>query len=322
MQGAIWTMRWLTILVAVAALLWSGWWWIGSSAMEGGVTDAIASARDEGWEVETSTLSVGGYPNRFDTTARDLAVTAPDGAWGVDLAVLQVLALSYRPGRFIAVPSSPIAVATPTGPVEITHDDIRASAAFALSTDPALLRATAVGETLALRGTDWIAGAERAQLSLRANPEEADAYDMALSVAALTLGGAALDPRLPDRIDTVSADGTVFLDGPPGGEMRIVRIALRDMAVAWDDIRVALSGDVEIGRSGLARGELLLRLTGWRELLTLSEALGLPRGQAMLLAGGLGGLETDGRVEVPLNLRDGTLFFGAIPLAPLPRYNP
>jgi hypothetical protein len=311
-------MRTLTILAVLGALGWAGYWAIGRSAVLSAVESGAEAARADGWAIAWSDLSVAGFPNRFDTEARDLSLRAPGGAWGIDAPAVEVLALSYQPNEVIVVPILPLTVATPAGPVSIDAEDLRASAATTLSTPPEPERATLVAERLTAQGAGLSATLAAGQVAMRRAADETRyAYDLALTLTDLALEGAAT------AIDSVAIDALAVLDGPTGGQPALAAVTLRRAEIVWNDVTAALEGTVTIGPSGLPEGELTLTARNWRDALPLFAAAGVPPAQVALLAGGISGLEEeDGRVAVPLSLSEGALRFGGLPLAPLPRLRP
>ncbi|PWJ22035.1 DUF2125 domain-containing protein [Jannaschia seohaensis] len=310
-------MRILTIMVILMGLGWSGYWIAGRLALARGIEAGVAQARSEGWEVAWEDLSIAGFPNRFDSSVTALSARAPEG-WGLDAPRLDVLALSYRPNRVIAVPGLPLTLATPVGPLRVAGEDLRASATLTLATPRRPSRAQAEGTALRLETAAGAATVTRAVAAMReAEGQVPHAYDLALTVTDLGVEG--LDPRLPGLFDLVRLDGTARFDRPLAEHPALIALTLRAAELAWDGTRLNLTGEIEIGPSGTPEGALTLALEGWEALLPLLTELGLPQGQAMLLAGGLSEMAQDGRAELPLTLSQGMLRFGAIPLAPLPR---
>ncbi|WGH79960.1 DUF2125 domain-containing protein [Jannaschia ovalis] len=317
--------KWLTVLACVAGALWGGWWFVGATAVERGALSAIEAARTGGWRIAYDDLSVAGFPNRFDTTVTDVDALGPDG-WGLAAPFLQVFALSYRPNHVIAVAPPSLTVATPAGPVEVTNEDLRASAVLTASRTPTLRRATLVASEVTVSGRDGGIALGNGQLSTRQAGGPA-AYDLSLRLGALRPDRFLLslvDPAgtLPEAIRLVSVDATARLDRPleAGAEPRIEALELRAAALRWGPVEADLAGDIAIGADGLPRGALMLELAGWEVLLKLAVEGGLiPRDRQPLIAAGLGGMARDGRIAARLELRDGMAFYGPLPLGPLPR---
>ena len=74
-------MRSLFFLVSLAALGWSAYWWGGSRAKDEAINAWLADRRAAGWVADTSDIVVQGFPNRFDTTFKDLNIADPDSGW-------------------------------------------------------------------------------------------------------------------------------------------------------------------------------------------------------------------------------------------------
>ena len=61
-------MRLMLIVIFALAALWSGYWAVGSMAVERGTQHMIDQMRAGGWDVEVAEVNTTGFPNRFDTT--------------------------------------------------------------------------------------------------------------------------------------------------------------------------------------------------------------------------------------------------------------
>ncbi len=323
-------MRWLTIGVAVLALGWSAYWFVGRAAFERGVVAGIEAARAAGWDVAYDDLSVTGFPNRFDATLDAPRVVAPGGAFGWSAPFVQAFALSYRPNRLIVVAADAMVLDLPLGRVDVTTEDLRASVALSASTRPEFERATAVAARMALAGAGIDATVEGAQLAMRRTEGEAE-YDVALSVAGLRLGDAlraAVDPSgaLPAAIRSLDANVHATLDRPLGveGEPRLVAMRIEDARLVWGDLRLDLGGAVAFGADGAPDGTLTLDAAGWEAALRIAAALGaVPEAQMPLLTAGLAGMAgEDGTIALDLTFADGAMRLGAIPLGPAPRLPP
>ena len=314
--------RWLTIAVVVAGLLWGGWWVVGRQGVLRGAEAAIESARAQGWTIGYDDLSVTGFPNRFDTTLDAVSVATPEG-WGLTAPFLQVFALSYRPNHIIAVAPHEMAVATPAGTAEIRSDDLRASAVVALA-DRALDRATVTAEALAVDARGWTLAVSSGQIALR-RAGSPTTFDLAAGLSNIDPGGPLWQQLgrsvLPGRIDSFDLDAGLVLDDPlsPGNRPRPVSADLRRLGIAWEGVRLDLSGPLTFDRTGRPSGALRLRARGWDELLDMAAAMGLiPAQQLPLLAAGLGGMaDGEGVLEVPVTLENGVLGIAGFPIGPV-----
>ena len=93
-------MRLLVIIILPAALSWSAYWFLGKSVRETALNKWFTEKSENGWIVENS-LSLRGFPNRFDALINDIKLENPKSGlkWFADR--LEILQLSYKPNHFI-----------------------------------------------------------------------------------------------------------------------------------------------------------------------------------------------------------------------------
>ena len=322
--------RWLAVAVAVAVVLWSGWWFVGSYGVRRGVEGAAADLRAGGWDVAWDDLSMAGFPNRFDLTVDAPRATDPTGAWTVSAPFVQVFALSYRLNHVIAVAPDTITVDGPAGEVVVTDDDLRASAVVAPGPDLALTRATVAGEGIGIEWQGRTVGVGAAQWALRLG-EGARAYDVALGAERIALPPAIrelVDPdgRMPDVVGALTGRGTAILDRPLdrhlAGPVGVEALTLEDAALRWGDVSLRLRGTLTADAAGRAEGALEVNVGDVDRLMDLVEPY-LPQGQARLVrtlaaaavAGAPGGW-------LPLPVERGAVRFGPLTVAMLPVMDP
>ena len=161
-------MRTLTILVVIAVTLWGGYWLIGSTAMESGLSAWFDQRRDEGWQADFSALNTSGFPNRFDTTIEDLELADPTTGLAWAAPFFQIFALSYRPGHIIAIWPDQQTIATPEERITIASSNMRGSLVFNETTDLNLNRTSIVLEGMGFTSTKgWSSYLENGQLAMR-----------------------------------------------------------------------------------------------------------------------------------------------------------
>ncbi|WP_299816608.1 DUF2125 domain-containing protein [uncultured Jannaschia sp.] len=315
-------MRWLVILVAALATLWSGYWFVGRGALRDGIASAVAAAEARGWRIAWDDIGIGGFPNRFDTTLTEPDVTVPDGTLRWHAPFLQVLALSYRPNEIIAVAPRRMTFAAPWGDAVVTSADLRASGTVSLAASPNLQHGTVVGEALGIDGGAWRLDIARAQLAAR-QAGTPDAWDLALDGDGIRAGGtlaAALDPAgaLPEVVDSLDLDATWVPDGAGHA------VDLRRAALVWGALALDATGALEVGADGVPEGTLSLELRGTEAALELLRGWQVvPEARMPLIEAGLAGMTAgDGSVRFDLVLADGRMRLGPIPLGPAPRLPP
>ncbi|SPJ24485.1 DUF2125 domain-containing protein [Palleronia abyssalis] len=326
-------MRLLTILVIILALGWTGYWFVGAQALESAIRSAINEAREGGIEVDTASLEVAGFPNRFDTMIEQPQVHFPSSGITWSAPFLQILALSYRPNQVIIALPDTQELTGPFGAAAIDTDRARASATFSPSPSLPLDHANLVVEDLLISSAGRDLSAKRLLAATRI-PEGAE--DGRVQNIGITLD----DVKLPDTlarqlggaatIDGANLNATLTLDRPidrdtyQGGEVRIEAINIETLDIDWGDVGLDASGDLQVGADGYLAGELSVALNNWPRALELAATAGLiPQDQASQARQGLSllsGLSGAGnRIEVPLSFRDGRIFMGPVPLGPAPR---
>ena len=313
----------LTIVLAVAAL-YAGFWVVASRGLDRGLQAGIAAAEAQGWQIETGSLSTGGFPSRFDVTARDLTVTAPDGGLVWQAPWVETAALSYRPNKVIAVfpPSQTLDIDGQR--VTIGSDGLRASVAVAPNTTLDLQTLTAEAQTLSLAfptGAALTAG--RSLLALRSLAPQTNTYEAYLSLEDMVpqIGV----PGLPAGAARLVADATLVLDAPldrrailPTRPL-VTAVTLNKLDLTWGDLRLTGRGTLDVDAQGMPTGQLDLTAQGWETVVDLLAATGVIAPQAVQTIRTLGGLMVrDGALTLPLTFADGGVALGPIPLGAAP----
>ena len=213
-------MRKLITIILVVSGLWGGYWFVGSTAVERGLTTWLAERQNEGWVAEYSDLGTHGFPNRFDTTISDvrLADTRTGVAWNAPF--FQIFALSYKPNHIIAVWPDTQTLSTPYQRITITNDKMRGSVVFDAGTALTLDRADLELENFGLRShLGWAARVGKGQFSTRQASVEENSHKIWFEAASVYPSAATLerlDPAgvLPKEFETLTIDTTVSFDAP------------------------------------------------------------------------------------------------------------
>ncbi len=322
-------MRLILILVALATLAFGGWWVWGSRAVETVLAEGTGELRAAGWQVDYETDGTGGFPHRFDTDLRDIAVTSPDRQVGWSTPRLRVVLQSYQPNRLIAFAAPRHEVSLPEQKLEITATDPRASGGVSLSSDLPLTDLTVeMDATKIVSSLGYELSFDRAIAALRETEDGAPrSYDVYTKLTGIALPATlrdAYDPsdRLPATIEAVTLEaGTVF-DAPvslSGEPPRLEELALRDLSLDWGDITVSGQGTLNVAPDGAPEGEIVLRVAGWELLLDLAADAGLPVAQSPILRSALQAMADGDVIEAPITFRDGSMALaGLVPLGPAP----
>lgn len=325
----------LLAIVLIAALGWSGYWFVGAMAVERGLGGWFDARRAEGWVADYSGLNTAGFPNRFDTTITGLELADPDSGLAWSAPMFQILALSYRPNHIIAVLPRSQTLATPLERLTLDSALMNGSVRFEPGTDLVLDQATFVMEDLRLAGTGWSMALDTGRLASRQTAARENAHDIAFEAIGFAPTDATrqrLDPAglLPAAVETLKIDATVAFDAPwdrHAIERSRPQITVLDLNLAqatWGSLDFRATGSLTVDAEGVPTGRITVKATDWRRMLDMAVAAGvvpemlsptLERGLGML-AGLSGDPET---LDAQLTFQDGRLSFGPIPLGPAPR---
>lgn len=327
-------MRRLIWLVAILTAVYGGYWVVGSRAALKGAEAALAQMKAEGL-ADYGTVSIAGFPSRFDLTVTNPDFRSPDQRWGWSADFLQVLALSYRPNHVIAALPDRQALQTPLGPATLDGTGFRASAVFGADSQLPLDHAQLVSEAATLAAkAGW--GLETASLRAairRAGDSSEAGYDVALELPGAIPQGSLADWLSPLAVATGATGRAVVkaritLDRPldrQGGQRRLQSLDVSEAELFWGRIDLAATGSLSLGPDGTPEGRIDLSARNWAELVEFAAGNGLidPRtaptvgavlGQLALASGDATTL------RVPLVFAGGRMSLGPVPLGPAPRF--
>ena len=332
-------MRRTLVLVLTLAAVWAGYWWTGALAMERGFRGWLDARAAEGWVASYESVETHGFPSRFDTSFRDLALQPPGAGWAWRAPLFQTLMLSYAPNRAVAAWPGPQTILTPLERIDLEGDELRASVRLGVAARLPLEEFRAVARDLRIEGgSGWSATAAEASLATVSVPTAANGQRLGVRLRDLRPPAALralVDPlgSMPDAVEGFHLDVDLGFDAPwdrhalEDRAPRLTGLALREATLLWGDLAISAEGAVEIGADGVPEGRIDLSVAGWRRLLGLAEATGLlGEGLAPLTERALevlAGLSPDaGVIEAPLSFQGGFVSLGPIPLGPAPRLAP
>jgi hypothetical protein len=315
--------RWMVRLVLLAGLAWCGYWFIGAKTVEGFARDWIAAQAAAGLVAEEQGLDVAGFPNRFDVTLTEPRLADPRAGWGWQAEFLQLFSLSYRPWHVIAAFSPRQTVTMGGQSFDVEAGKLQGSVVVEPGTRLPLQRSTLAGETLRLIPA---AGPALTLATLRFGSEaevgNPARHRIGLEATDLALEGGAAAAR----IDLARLDAFATFSGPLDRQSilrppRMTALELRETILNWGDVSAFARGALDIGASGIATGEVTLRLDNWSAALDRLAELGVvpPEslsglrrvGQVLSLTSG------NGRsVELPLQLTATGISVAGFPVAP------
>lgn len=329
-------MRRLLKITIVLALLYAGYWAVGSAVVQTGLKRALDQAQNDG-QLSYTALDLRGFPSRFDVTIDDVVLNAPDGRTSWSAPFIQIFALSYRPNRIIAVWPNEQTLRLPSQSVDARTSDMRASVAFGASTALPLKESRIIAKEIALTSNvDWALDMAEARVATRAVEGQETAHDLGVEVLDIRPSAqlkALIDPTesLPERAEWLRVDATIGFDRPldrfagQTGGPQLIGLNLREFSLRWGDLEVAASGQLTVTETRQPEGRIVMKAERWREMLRIATAADLinpntaPTIERALeqLALLSGEPET---LELPLVFSRGRVSLGPIPLGFAPQF--
>ncbi len=317
-------MRGLLWVTVVLAVLWGGWWVVGSRGVK---------AAAKGWLAEHGRyedLTVAGFPNRFDLTVTGIELSDPASGIGWRAPFAQVFAMTWKPWHLIAALPGGQVFSLPEGAVVLDGQEMMGSLLLVPGGDMALSEAVAQGADLRLSpGLGVLQGAEKAVASIRAEAGGYHAYRLGLDVKKVQLlSDWAMAAGLPGLIDEGFVDATVTLSAPIDRHAGETRPGLRqlDLTAArlnWGDLHLFAKGTLTRDEAGFAAGQIEIRVENWRLLppvlvaagvITAGFAPALTRGFEVMAEAG----DDPAVLTLPLIAKAGRMSLGPLPLGAAP----
>lgn len=331
-------MRKLLVLLVLGTALWSGYWFVGSSAIRRGAEDWFAQAAARGVTAEKTGLDVVGFPNRFDLTVEGLNIADPASGIGWRAPFAQVFAMTWKPWHIIAALAPRQVLTLPDQEVTVEAQGLRASVRARPETDlPLAMAVLETGVFLAQSTAGWTLGADRAVLSYGAAEAGGNAYHIALDIAGLAPDPALLrrldpDGGLPKTLSVVTVRATTTLTAPIDRHAgttrpRLAALDLADLSLSWGDVSAAATGTISPDNQGFAAGRIQITVTNWRRIMPLLVASGAVKPELAqtveTMLGNLAAQTGDPEVlKLPLVMEAGWMSLGPLPLGPAPQLLP
>ena len=335
-------MRKLLFLLLTATAIWSGYWFVGSSAIRNGVEDWFANQGRTGVVAEKSGLSVAGFPNRFDVTVDGLRLSDPKSGFSWNAPFVQVFAMTWKPWHVIAAFPPEQVLTLPDQTLTITSTGLVSSLRVKPAMDAPLAEARIAGTTLSMDSDlGWTLVLGEFTAGLRAEPALGPStYELGFDLAPIIPDPAFLvavkavaipdlpSPDFPDEIELLS--GTLYLTASApldrhAGTSRpyLTRVEIKRVDFTWGQLAANASGLIEADGNGFAAGKVTVEITNWDRLPALLVAAGVVKPEvAPTIANGMRALAAQSPeisvLSLTLEMADGRMSFGPFPLGPAP----
>ena len=330
-------MRILLWTVGVLAVLYAGYWVVGSRMADRALHAWFAERQAAGWTAAYESLAVRGFPSRFDVTVTGLDLRDPATGLGWQAPQVEFDALSYQPQHYIATWPRAQTLLTPAGDIGIASERMQSSLVFTPGPSFRLNRSQLVvaGLRVTPPGSDAF-GAGVLNFATGRAPGSEFGHRIGLEAAEVGLPDAVrtrLDPDriLPAAIERLHVDATLDFDAPwdrhaleSGPIPQLTHLRIDDLTASWGDLGLVVTGELAVGADGTPAGKLDIRAAHWRGLLDLLERAGLlPPGNRRMVetalafvSAGSGGGED---LAATLSFTEGVMMLGALPLGPAPK---
>ncbi len=327
-------MRVILWVCLALGVLWGGYWFVGSRAVESGVTRWFADTAANGTTATNDGVSVAGFPNRFDLTVTKPHVADPVSGWGWQAPFAQVFSMTWKPWHLIAALPNDQEIDAPGQKIRLQTSQMKASLRVRPSSDLTLSEAVIEARDIAATSDQgWQLAAKSAILALAEDPTQQNAQRLGLEVTDL-VPDASLTAPLPDLgagIAALRLDATLLLTAPLDRNIAETRpqlsgINLQDFQMIWGTLKISAKGRITRADNGFAEGKIDFRVEDWRQVPKLLAALGLVLpGMGDSIARGFEVLAKSGAdpevLSLPLTFKKGRMSLGPLPLGTAPMLN-
>lgn len=329
-------MRGLIRLIVVLAVLWSAWWLVSAYGLRHSLAGWFDTQRELGWQADYAEIQTSGYPFRHITRLElpALADPATGTAWRADWISFdspaawpgrQTLRFADTPQTLSYLDRTDTVVAQ-----ALTADlDLRPGLALQLRQMALTAGPWAVASTdgSVLQAQSLIIDMQQAEdPSVYNLIIAADSFSPSENMRRLSQTAQAL----PATFETLTLEMQVRFDRPwdrraleeSRPQPQEIILSLAD--AQWGALRLQAAGRVTVDAEGVPDGSITIKADNWREMLAIAQATGRmpesalePANRVLGLLAGLGG--NPNALDVKLNLRDGFVALGPVPVGPAPR---
>ena len=325
-------MRAVTVVVLALGVLWGGYWFVGSTALQKGVETWFTDQVAQGRIATSSKIEVHGFPNRFDLTVTDVHLADPVTGIGWDAPFAHVLSMTWKPWHLIAALPNTQTITLPDQVIGLASSKLQGSLKLVPGAALALDGIVVDGvDLVATSSLGWVVKAARAELATRQNASLTNGHEVNVTLTGLVPDSAlmARAPGLPGLIDLAQVDLVAGFSAPIdrfAGKSRpeATTVVVKDATVRWGDLVVTAKGAVVADGNGLAEGRVNIHIEGWQKLVPVAVAMGLIKAEVAPTVEKMMRLfaqqSADGKsLDLPLVMTAGRMSLGPIPLGPAPR---
>ena len=328
-------MRLLVLIILTAAFGWSTFWFTGKTIRETELKNWFTERNEAGWIVE-NTLSLRGFPNRFDAIIKDIKLKNPRTGWAWSTDRLEILQLSYQPNHFIVLWPKNQQIDTPSQKLLVNSDELRGSVIFKPNSEHLLKRATISAESLTLSSNkNWDITFKSLVLALRKSGKGDNLYDFGLDTKGFYLPQSFMnkidsEESMPKYFKSLHLDTNIQFSKVLNqksfkkGTTILQNLKINDAHFEWGTLNVRAAGGVRLDMDGYPTGKLTIRIKNWEKALdlliennSLDQSIKSTVRSAFKIFSALSGSKQE--LDIPLQFSDRKIFLGFIPIGDAPR---
>ncbi len=327
-------MRVILWVCLALGVLWSGYWFVGSRAIDQGVTQWFADSAAHGTTATNDGIAVAGFPSRFDLTVTKPHLADSVSGWGWRAPFAQVFLMTWKPWHLITALPNDQEIDAPDQKIMLHSSQMKGSLRLHPSMDLVLAELVAEGHDLAATSDrGWNVAAKSLVFAVAEDATQKNGQRVGLDLTDLAPDASltALMPDLGAVIQTLHLDATVQLSAPidlhfSGSGPTVEGVTLHDFHAGWGSLKISAEGKIARASDGYAEGKIDFRIEDWRKLPKLLAAVGLILpGMGDMIERGLEVLAKSGAdpevLKLPVTFSNGRMSLGPLPLGPAPRLN-
>ncbi|MCR4265503.1 DUF2125 domain-containing protein [Nitratireductor sp. ZSWI3] len=313
---------WLAALIVLAVAAYTGGWLYAANLLETRTTALVDRLNGSQRRANCEEPAARGYPFRIGLFCRSLFYE--DGEHGISLSAgaFRSAAQIYQPLHTVGELDGPARIALPFLPaLQATWENMRMSARLTSDLPQRISsEADKVVVTLEEATDKPVAAADVMQAHTRRNGQD---LDLAVIMNRLSLDrtvtGDVSVPPLDGELLISIEDGVMLLTEGSSPQLRGRSGTIQNLTLRATDGNAAMTvkGPVEIGHDGLVNARLNVTLTEPQSIARLAgEAFPEQRDQINAVMSGLSSLGS--APTLPVNIRQGRIFVGFLPLGKIP----
>lgn len=271
-------MRILTLVILVALISWSIFWWTTSQKMENSV-ESWFNEQKVGQTRDYKKISISGFPNRIDLAIKDLNVSNSEGKFSLSISLIQFLTLLYNRDSIISVIKPPVDIKYRSEHLTIEGDLLKSS--FNLNEKKQIIKLVAEGSNLSVIDPNKNAW-EFADLlfAIEKEPDTvAPIFKSYLAINNITipmrymdfLGYSQLVLPVLKKVSfesTISFTENLYSTQSPS---KISRLDDLIIELDWGSIKSSVHGNLNLSRKKLLNGSFEIMILNWQDLLQIMQ---------------------------------------------------